>query len=118
MENRRLATSSLGETGLEITRVGFGARVIGGSSCSRSVRAAAVRLSGPGPVSGIRLARWGAPRLAAVLLVITTLAGCGGAGPPPVTFAFEHVGPITLALPVGQPPGPDHAQHSADHRCR
>jgi hypothetical protein len=82
MENRRLATSSLGETGLEITRVGFGARVIGGSGCSRSVRAAAVRLSGPGPVSGIRLARWGAPRLAAVLIVITRLAGCEGAGPP------------------------------------
>jgi hypothetical protein len=117
MENRRLATSSLGETGLEITRVGFGARVIGGSGCSRSVRAAAVRLSGPGPVSGIRLARWGAPRLAAVLIVITTLAGCGGLDHP-VTFVFEHVGPITLALPVGPPPGPDHAQHSADHRCR
>jgi hypothetical protein len=249
MEKTRLASSSLGETGLEVTRAGFGARAIGGSDCSRSAQAAAVRLSGRGPVSGIRLARRGAPRLAAVLIVITSLAGCGagqlaqtsrevpaitgadsgngpvvirdaqivfgplgdgsavyppggtapvqmrvinqggqadrllsassptattvaisggmalppggtivvtghapgsstapasgtaGAGPSgvpstepveqaqialvgladaiqsgldyPVTFVFEHAGPITLALPVGLPPGPDHAQRSA-----
>jgi hypothetical protein len=75
MEKRRLAISSPGETGLEITRVGFGAWAIGGSGCSRSARAVADRLSGRGPVSGLRPARWGAPRLAAVLIVITALAG-------------------------------------------
>jgi hypothetical protein len=30
-----------------------------------------------------------------------------------VTFVFEHAGPITLALPVGPPPGPDHPRRSA-----